>query len=146
MAASEREPVVLEPERQDVAAGLALFNTGVAAAIAYESGVLRMSFDGGRRLTVEPHPRYEAWTVGPGSMVIVSPAAALSCPLTQRRLAWEAGEIIERDHESGCGAMRARRMAAQRHADTCAHVPTERAGWSSPAGSANGPARETGRD
>jgi hypothetical protein len=67
------EKVVLDPERQDVAAGLALFNTEVKSAVAFKSGGLRIVFGSGRMLRVDPDPRYEAWTAtGPDGMLIVS--------------------------------------------------------------------------
>ena len=73
-AGSRRETVTLDPERQDVAAGLALFNTQVVSAVAFKSGALRLVFSSGRKLTVKPDPQYEAWTVtGPHRMLIVSP-------------------------------------------------------------------------
>jgi hypothetical protein len=65
--------IVLNPERQDVAAGLALFNVEVTSAVAFKSGQLRMVFGDGHMLKVDPDPRYEAWTVtGPDRMLVVS--------------------------------------------------------------------------
>jgi hypothetical protein len=62
-----------EPERQDVAAGLALFNTKVLSAVAFKSGHLRIVFNDGHLLRVSPDERYEAWTAtGPDRMLIVS--------------------------------------------------------------------------
>jgi hypothetical protein len=65
--------VDMDPGRQDVAAGLALFNSEVLSAHAFKSGGLRIVFVGGRLLRVDPDPRYEAWTAtGPGGMLVVS--------------------------------------------------------------------------
>jgi hypothetical protein len=67
------EAVELDPERQDVAAALPLFNTEVLSAVAFKSGALRIVFDNGRLLKVDPDPQYEAWTAnGPGGMLVVS--------------------------------------------------------------------------
>jgi Family of unknown function (DUF6188) len=72
-AGARPEKVVLDPERQDVAAGLVLFNTEVLSAVAFKSGVLRIVFSSGRLLRVDPDPRYEAWTAtGPNGMFIVA--------------------------------------------------------------------------
>ncbi|WP_203694382.1 DUF6188 family protein [Catellatospora coxensis] len=71
--AAHPDKVVLEPERQDVAAGLQLFNTQVTSAVAFKSGALRIVFANGRKLTVDPDSDYEAWTAtGPNRMLIVS--------------------------------------------------------------------------
>lgn len=71
--AERPDRVALEPERQDVAAGLELFNTQVLSAVAFKSGALRLVFSTGRKLTVNPDPDYEGWTAaGPGGMLIVS--------------------------------------------------------------------------
>lgn len=67
------EKVTLDPERQDVAAGLALFNTEVKSAVAFKSGGLRIVFGSGRLLHVDPDPDYEAWSAtGPDGGLIVS--------------------------------------------------------------------------
>lgn len=67
------DKIALHPERQDVAAGLMLFNIEVLSAVAFKSGALRLVFGDGGKLTVAPDPRYEAWTAtGPGGMLIVS--------------------------------------------------------------------------
>lgn len=70
---SRPETVLLNPEQQDVAAGLALFNTTVLSAVAFKSGRLRLVFDDGHMLGVAADPQYEAWTAtGPGRMLVVS--------------------------------------------------------------------------
>lgn len=46
------DSVELHPERQDVAAGLDLFNTSVLSAVAFKSGGLRLVFDDGHLLRV----------------------------------------------------------------------------------------------
>ncbi|WP_155373308.1 DUF6188 family protein [Catellatospora vulcania] len=67
------ETITLDPERQDVVAGLAVFNTDVLSAVAFKSGSLRIVFSSGHVLRAEPDPQYEAWTTsGPGGMSIVS--------------------------------------------------------------------------
>jgi hypothetical protein len=67
------DKIELHPERQDVAAGIALFNTTVLSAVAFKSGALRLVFDTGRKRSVTGDPSYEAWTAsGPGGMLIVS--------------------------------------------------------------------------
>ncbi|WP_203690817.1 DUF6188 family protein [Catellatospora coxensis] len=67
------ETITLDPQRQDVAAGLAVFNTDVLSAVAFKSGVLRIVFSSGRLLRVPPDSDYEAWTAGgPGGMSVVS--------------------------------------------------------------------------
>lgn len=72
-AGTRRDIVTLDPERQDVAEGLTLFNTEVLSAVAFKSGVLRVVFNSGRLLKVDPDPQYEAWTAtGPDGMLIVS--------------------------------------------------------------------------
>ncbi|MEU8004496.1 DUF6188 family protein [Catellatospora sp. NPDC049111] len=71
--AAHPDEVELEPERQDVAAGLALFNTQVLSAVAFKSGALRIVFSTGRKLTVDPDPDHEGWTAtGPDGMRVVS--------------------------------------------------------------------------
>jgi Family of unknown function (DUF6188) len=71
-AGARPEKVILDPERQDVAAGLALFNTVVLSAVAFKSGVLRIVFSSGRLLRVDPDPQFESWTAtGPNGMLIV---------------------------------------------------------------------------
>lgn len=66
------ETVELHPRRQDVAGGLALFNTTVLSAVAFKSGALRFVFSGAHRLEVAPDAEYEAWTVtGPDGMLVV---------------------------------------------------------------------------
>jgi hypothetical protein len=72
-AAARPDKVELTPENQDVAAGLALFNTKVKSAVAFKSGALRIVFGDGHLLKVDSDPRYEAWTAnGPDGMLIVS--------------------------------------------------------------------------
>jgi len=71
--ATRPDKIELHPERQDVAAGIALLNTTVLSAVAFKSGALRLVFDSGRKLSVAADPRYEAWTAtGPSGMLIVS--------------------------------------------------------------------------
>lgn len=44
----------------------------VTVGTADDTGALRVDFDGGARLIVEPDPAYEAWTVaGPGGLKVV---------------------------------------------------------------------------
>ncbi|MEU7923333.1 DUF6188 family protein [Micromonospora zamorensis] len=50
------------PERQDVAAGLVLFNSTVLSAVAFKSGALRIVFDDGHLLKAAADEDYEAWT------------------------------------------------------------------------------------
>ena len=67
------ETLQLHPERQDVAAGLVLFNTTVLSAVAFKSGTLRIVFDDGHLLQVAADDDSEAWTAtGPNRMLIVS--------------------------------------------------------------------------
>ncbi len=74
------DTVELHPESQDVAAGLALFNTKVLSAVAFKSGQLRLVFDDEHLLRVAPDPAFEAWTVnGPdGLLVVCMPGGSLS--------------------------------------------------------------------
>jgi len=66
------ERVTLDPERQDVVPGLALFNAEVLSAVAFKSGTLRLVFGDGHVLTVKPDPQHEAWiATGPDKMLIV---------------------------------------------------------------------------
>jgi hypothetical protein len=68
-AAGNMKPEITElrPERQDVAAGLALFTASVVSAVAFKSGALRIVFDDGHMLTVAADPVHEAWKAnGPG--------------------------------------------------------------------------------
>jgi Family of unknown function (DUF6188) len=83
--AARPDELELDPESQDVAAGLALFNTEVKSAVAFKSGGLRMVFGDGYLLRVRPDPRYEAWTAnGPNGMLIVSlPSGDLAVWLAQ---------------------------------------------------------------
>ncbi|MGC5309374.1 DUF6188 family protein [Micromonospora zamorensis] len=67
------ETVELYPERQDVAAGLVLFNSTVLSAVAFKSGALRIVFNDGHLLKVAADDVYEAWTAtGPNRMLVVS--------------------------------------------------------------------------
>ncbi|WP_144118398.1 DUF6188 family protein [Catellatospora sichuanensis] len=67
------ETITLDPERQDVAAGLAVFNADVLSSVAFKSGSLRIEFSSGHVLKARPDPQYEAWTTsGPGGMLVVS--------------------------------------------------------------------------
>ena len=71
--AEKPEKIALDPERQDVAAGLVLFHAEVASAVAFKSGALRIVFGDGHLLDVKPDPDYEAWTAtGPDGMLMVS--------------------------------------------------------------------------
>jgi hypothetical protein len=69
---------------EDAGAGAARLGdlTGqvATAAIADDTGTLRMELDGGTRLLVEPDPAYEAWTLaGPGGLKVVClPGGGLS--------------------------------------------------------------------
>jgi hypothetical protein len=72
-AGANPEKIVLEPSRQEIAAGLALFNTTVLSAVAFKPGGLQIAFSNGRLLRVDPDPNYEAWTAnGPGGMLFVA--------------------------------------------------------------------------
>jgi hypothetical protein len=75
-----QDAVELHPERQDVAAGLALFNSSVLSAVAFKTGILRLGFGDGHLLNVAPSPTYEAWTAnGPGGLLVVCmPGGSLS--------------------------------------------------------------------
>jgi hypothetical protein len=51
----------------------ALTGQAVTAAVADDSGELRVDFEGGTRLLVSADPNYEAWTVaGPNGLKVVS--------------------------------------------------------------------------
>jgi hypothetical protein len=58
----------------------ALTGQPVTAAVADDSGGLRVDFEGGTRLLVPADPNYEAWTVaGPNGLKVVSlPGGGLS--------------------------------------------------------------------
>jgi hypothetical protein len=67
--ASDAIEVRIVPESADVAPSLALFHRTVLSGVAFKSGALRVVFDSGHQLLVEPHPEFEAWTgVGPDTM------------------------------------------------------------------------------
>jgi hypothetical protein len=74
------DTVELHPEHQDVAPGLALFNTSVLSAVAFKSGGLRLVFGGGRLLSVAPESTHEAWRVdGPrGLLIACMPGGSLA--------------------------------------------------------------------
>jgi hypothetical protein len=62
----------LIPERQEVAPALSLFGAQVLSAVAFKSGGLRLVFDSGDLLCVQPNRQYEAWgATGPGTIRIV---------------------------------------------------------------------------
>ncbi|GAB3436372.1 hypothetical protein GCM10027436_15250 [Actinophytocola sediminis] len=83
--ADQPDKMMMHPESQDVAAGLALFKVMVGSAVAFKSGQLRVAFGDGHVLKVDPDPHYEAWTVtGPDRMLIVSlPGGGLAVWPTQ---------------------------------------------------------------
>jgi hypothetical protein len=57
------------PEAGDVAAALPLLRKTVLSSVAFKSGALRVVFDSGHQLEVQPSDEFEAWTgVGPGAM------------------------------------------------------------------------------
>jgi Family of unknown function (DUF6188) len=80
LRAPEASPYTLRPEFQDVAPALELFTSMVVSAAAFKSGALRLVFDTGRHLNVQPHPEFEAWsTRGPGAIcVICQPVGGLA--------------------------------------------------------------------
>jgi hypothetical protein len=62
----------LVPEGQDAAPALSLFGAKVLSSVVFKTGGLRLVFDTGSHLSVEPHPQYEAWNVrGQGRLVLV---------------------------------------------------------------------------
>ncbi len=68
-----REPVVLDPGRQDVVAALGLFGAKVLSAVAFKAGSMRLVFDNGCHLNSRTHPDFEAWEVlGPGGWRIIA--------------------------------------------------------------------------
>ncbi|MFY1687039.1 DUF6188 family protein [Plantactinospora sp. WMMB782] len=71
--ADRPDEVRLDPEHQDVSAGLVLVGTTVLSAVAFKSGGLRLVFDDGHLLRVGPHPRRTAWTaIGPDRTLVTS--------------------------------------------------------------------------
>lgn len=65
---------VVDPERPGQHASLfvALLHRTVAAAVAEDTGALRVSFSGGASLTVRPVDGYEAWTFSGAGGVLVA--------------------------------------------------------------------------
>ena len=63
-----------EEDRDDALQALRqLVDRTVEDATADDVGALHLTFEGGARLTVEPDPAYEAWSVsGPGGALVVS--------------------------------------------------------------------------
>jgi len=63
-----------EEDRDDALQALRqLVDRTIADATADDVGALHLTFEGGARLTVEPDPDYEAWSVsGPGGALVVS--------------------------------------------------------------------------
>jgi hypothetical protein len=80
VSAPDARPVELVPERQDVAAAMPLFGTRILSSVAFKSGSLRVVFDSGLHLSVEPDPAYEAWGVtGPlGMRIVCMPGGGLA--------------------------------------------------------------------
>ncbi|MDG4788965.1 DUF6188 family protein [Micromonospora sp. WMMD1102] len=71
--ADRPDEVRLDPEHQDVAAGLVLFGSTVLSAVAFKSGGLRLVFGDGHLLRVAPHPGRAAWTAtGPDRTLVTS--------------------------------------------------------------------------
>ncbi|MDX3246591.1 DUF6188 family protein [Streptomyces sp. ME18-1-4] len=68
------------PERQDVAAALALFGAMAMSAVAFKTGSLRLVFDNGIRLECRADPSFEAWQMtGPEGRCFASlPGGALA--------------------------------------------------------------------
>ncbi|MGW7074645.1 DUF6188 family protein [Streptomyces sp. NPDC054866] len=72
-SAGDRREKLLDPDRQDVAAALALFGANVVSAVAFKTGTLQLAFDNGLELTCQPDPAFEAWQVtGPGGCRFVA--------------------------------------------------------------------------
>lgn len=72
-ACDDRQHVVLDPERQDVAAALGLFGAKVLSGVAFKTGSLRLVFDNGCHLNSRADASFEAWDVlGPGGWRIIS--------------------------------------------------------------------------
>jgi Family of unknown function (DUF6188) len=72
-AAKGVKPDVVDwhPGRQDMAAGLALFDTSLVSAVAFTSGAVRIAFDDGHLLRAAPQPAHQAWTVnGPDGLLV----------------------------------------------------------------------------
>ncbi|MCL8015900.1 DUF6188 family protein [Streptomyces sp. AS02] len=64
---------MLVPERQDVAAALALFGAKVVSAVAFKTGSVRLVFDNGLHLICQADSSCEAWQItGPGGRRFVS--------------------------------------------------------------------------
>ncbi|MEV8321518.1 DUF6188 family protein [Streptomyces sp. NPDC059900] len=72
-SAGERRDQMLDPDRQDVAAALALFGAHVVSAVAFKRGTLQLAFDNGTELSCQADPAFEAWQVtGPGDWRFVA--------------------------------------------------------------------------
>jgi len=65
----------LDPgDRAGLGPVLALFPGTVVSILAGPDSVLEVTFAGGARISVAPHPAYEAWSiVGPGTDLVVCP-------------------------------------------------------------------------
>ncbi|MGJ6966262.1 DUF6188 family protein [Streptosporangium sp. G11] len=63
-----------------MAPALALFGATIVSSVALKSGALRLVFDTGTYLNVEPDLRYEAWsTGGPDDLLFIClPGGGLS--------------------------------------------------------------------
>lgn len=59
---------------------LSLINSNVESCLAFDSGELQLSFSGGARLSVTPHPQYEAWEFesSMGERIVSVPGGALT--------------------------------------------------------------------
>jgi len=70
----------INPATQDVAPSLSLFGTTVTDATAYKTGRLVLTFDSSTNLTIDPHPRYEAWNITPqgGSRFVAMPGGDIA--------------------------------------------------------------------
>jgi hypothetical protein len=74
------DPLRIDPEASTTAAPLlTLLHDEVLATEIAPSGSLLLRFSAGRTLRVEPHPRYEAWTLAgrDGPLAVCSPGGGL---------------------------------------------------------------------
>ncbi|WP_449066017.1 DUF6188 family protein [Planomonospora algeriensis] len=87
LSAPDAKPVLLAPERQEVAPALALFGAALLSSVAFKSGALRLVFETGTHLNVKPDSHYEAWsTCGPDDLRFVClPGGGLSVSETLSR-------------------------------------------------------------
>ncbi|MFF8775454.1 DUF6188 family protein [Kitasatospora sp. NPDC015120] len=97
-AKGTREPVVLDPGRQDVVAALGLFGAKVLSAVAFKTGSMRLVFDNGCHLNSRAHPDFEAWEVlGPGGWrIIARPGGGLAV--------WSGQGLAQNDQTPAAGS------------------------------------------